>query len=67
MKGEWQPIETAPTDGTRILGYTALRYGSFMGVIWRGLPHWQSAERGVVDPTHWMPLPKPPYEPGEED
>jgi disulfide bond formation protein DsbB len=58
----WQPIETAPRDGTRIL----LFIPGFIGdKIWTGL--WANAwftSIGKCDPdeqpSHWMPLPEPP-------
>ena len=56
---EWKPIETAPKDGSRLLlrspgGKTAdgswgVKYG-----VWS----WPYV---MVEPAHWMPLPKPPY------
>jgi hypothetical protein len=73
--GAWQPIETAPKDGTRILAYgvLGLETGPSVGCVqwskkWSGSEsHW------VVSPneaseyypescelTHWMPLPAPP-------
>lgn len=32
--GVWQPIETAPQDGTKVLGYFTINGISFIGVIW---------------------------------
>lgn len=65
---KWQPIETAPKDGTSILLYTA--YGVVEG-FW-GWSEWQqtvicsnydmSSTCFECQPTHWMPLPNPPEE-----
>lgn len=72
---EWQPIETAPRDGTQFLGYSAALGRTPMYVCW-----WSTSVRNgepficvlgggeiygskmVRDlfPTHWMPLPEPP-------
>jgi hypothetical protein len=56
----WQPIETAPKDGTSILGY----YLNEMAVIrWqKGWNEWHYAQPRGSNwwPTHWMPLPPPP-------
>ncbi len=58
---EWQPIETAPKDGTFILCYHSSGHINVQQYcqdkFWRSsidnAPHiWQ--------PTHWMPLPPPP-------
>jgi hypothetical protein len=65
---EWQPIESAPRDGTHILGYAD---GEMTTVYWEpgsvGIhPHWCLVvvvcwvEGDEFWPTHWMPLPKPP-------
>jgi len=71
---EWLPIETAPRDGTRILGrfvfssdleydglyVTAYEHGMWMTCI-AGI---RFAPTGDLSddrhPTHWMPLPAPP-------
>lgn len=63
---EWQPIETAPRDGTPVL----LTNGDTMEVGgwqegWRGKPgtFWcQGCDEYPVciNATHWMPLPPPP-------
>lgn len=57
---EWQLIETAPTDGTIIVG----RQGQFVcSVLWRDIYNawvtptdegWQK----VIAPTHWQPNPE---------
>ena len=60
---EWQPIETAPKDGTAVLVYD----GKITTAEWYGLGGYWSlcrvgawAEDSETDPTHWMPLPDPP-------
>lgn len=52
---QWQPIETAPRDGTEILGY---REGLGTWIV-----NWDPDEQDFSPgwtPTHWMPLPEPP-------
>lgn len=61
----WQPISTAPTDGTRILAWPCYSRGVHV-VAWGGRrpPCWRDDRGRVpVQPTHWMPLPPPPREP----
>lgn len=64
---EWQPIETAPKDGTNIL--IAYRDGYFGDMVvtkaaWdEDKEKWDKlfSNEYIKDiPTHWMPLPKPP-------
>jgi len=62
---DWQPIRTAPKDGTLVIGYWPSVTGyecdittvSFIDGEWRNPDdyedEWQS-------PAHWMPLPDPP-------
>ncbi|MFM7468943.1 MAG: hypothetical protein ACKO37_05540 [Vampirovibrionales bacterium] len=57
----WQPIETAPKDGTPILGYLDyyplpednIRILKFRAETW-----WDRMSYKFY-PTHWMPLPPP--------
>lgn len=64
---EWQPIETAPQDGTEMLGYRAGKYANAYRVQRDDCEMWYfgglSASiriRPDAKPTHWMPLPSPP-------
>lgn len=73
---EWQPIETAPRDGTVILVYRPLgrknsTYGGRVGIDAFGTvssyPQEWSQSLRFAKPTHWMPLPEPPrHEEGRE-
>lgn len=61
----WQPIETAPKDMTWILlyGYGNGTHTHTVGAWNSDRDIWQVDKCGNVympDPTHWMPLPKPP-------
>ena len=61
---EWQPIETAPKDGTEILAWSR-REGVFV-VFWYTLMGgwcWTAHDLDgdeTMNPTHWMPLPELP-------
>ena len=71
---DWQPIETAPLDGTFVLIASSFRVGeSSYGICLpqhdgyranKGRPCWRSAGGEKIFPgasvTHWMPMPQPP-------
>jgi hypothetical protein len=72
---EWQPIETAPKDGTPIMVYGKADFSNapHMGVReWRqwtvdygrwGEPNISAHDMDDwldIQVTHWMPLPSPP-------
>lgn len=61
----WQPIETAPKDGTDVIVYRPKFDGTYIPQV--GMDWWSERLGGVwaksrkdVPPTHWMALPKPP-------
>lgn len=60
----WQPIETAPKDGTAIFGYQATpgEYEGRIAVVWTWSEGrlWSCADYPGLRPTHWLPLPAPP-------
>jgi hypothetical protein len=79
---DWQPIETAPKDGTRVLVWASKWAGEIAGVINEAQGScriayytngqsdysgdWWNDDVGDAystwcQPTHWMPLPPPPY------
>ena len=70
---KWQPIETAPTDGTPILlwsiTYNSICTGRSVGEVVLGFyddmkEEWfGSEEKQTFEPTYWMSLPKPPEDP----
>lgn len=75
---EWQPIESAPKDGTRILVYSCEWKRHLFGrAYWfQGVPGdgsgWIASvflatpiddSRGSMNPTHWMPMLIPPVHP----
>ncbi len=64
--GEWQPIETAPTDGTHVLlaYYWAGERRHYIAEGWFDnrviIDGWHRHGDSSVRATHWMPLPAPP-------
>lgn len=68
---DWQPIESAPKDGTAFLAwrpnagpYVArqdcdiVHYSGWGGGVWEGARGY--AKYGMAELTHWMPLPAAP-------
>ena len=65
---QWQPIETAPKDGTGFFYFQKLPFGQqwigsavyhdgkCLHVQWNG----DECDWTTICPTHWMPLPTPP-------
>lgn len=64
---EWQPVETAPKDGTKILvwnghGVHTAAWAACRSEVCAEM-RWVSTEVGFLSfegCTHWMPLPAPP-------
>ena len=67
---EWQPIETAPKDGSSILAW---REGWYRPIyvrwvlnprtgteFWNDEIEWDAYELENEPPTHWLPMPGPP-------
>ncbi len=54
----WQPIETAPKDGSEVLVWGT----SHVYLAWFENGEWWISHRAHVHApvTHWMPLPAPP-------
>ena len=61
-QNEWQPLATAPRDGTRVLLFVA-PYGPSTGHYDRGWCY-HSVLNKAAHPTHWMSL-RPPPQGGE--
>jgi len=71
---EWQPIETAPKDGTFVLVY-APNVGEPRVTVgsWDREPDEEGGQRwrddlfawDTIEPTHWKTLPEPPAERGQ--
>lgn len=70
---EWQPIETAPKDGTWVWAFWPVQATEYQQRATRWLkgatdgPFWIDAEDWIdwTQPTHWRPLPAPPSVSGE--
>lgn len=60
----WEPIATAPRDGSYLLGYVPGQDHppySYVLMRWDGLFFVEESEMyNVTDATHWMQLPEAP-------
>ena len=60
----WQPIETAPKDGSDILVFldgNGEDFSRIAVVYWRNAGFREFAwDCQIHTPTHWQPLPEPP-------
>lgn len=74
----WQPIETAPKDGTRFLATGGGLANEIEVASWNDrvgawntesytLEDWDNQTEGYSRPAHWMPLPKPPVAAAEKE
>lgn len=60
---DWQPIETAPKDGTWILTWTQGIHhdcSPYLVLRWNKGEWCYEAGHDWYDPTHWTPLPPEP-------
>ena len=60
---DWQPIETAPKDGSDILGFAADAVNPAIVVCyWNKDGYFEESyfRELSVELTHWLPLPEPP-------
>lgn len=68
LPNKWQPIDTAPRDGTFVLvcekDNSAIYEARFMWDDWYPAMQSDSDEYAPMKgyPSHWMPLPEPPQE-----
>lgn len=66
LKNPWQPIETAPKDGSFVLTYAAgYEDGQCYAVqhyidAWAGLDWYHNCDEYGTGAEWWMPLPQPP-------
>ena len=62
LSPQWLPLDSAPRDGTWVLIWIGWignpRSSAFEHGSWQNLP-WVANSKDY-NPTHWMPLPKPP-------
>ncbi|MDL2267957.1 Lar family restriction alleviation protein [Desulfovibrio sp. OttesenSCG-928-G15] len=60
----WQPMDTAPKDGTFILTYSMQSICLVQAARWDKMGTWRNVYDMMLDPDAWKPLPAAP-EPAE--
>lgn len=64
---QWQPIDTAPKDGTVIALYLLAKPDSFVAAGWWDGAIWRIAPSGYwSNVTRWQPLPAKPSDHRED-
>ena len=61
IRADWQPIETVPKDGRRVILYFAndgrsIHIAHYFNRGW----HLSGRRKLFAEPTHWQPAPEPP-------
>lgn len=60
-ENKWQDIASAPKDGTDFLAINDIRSAEPMIIWWcANRKKWDSDIGYVIQPTHWLAIPKPP-------
>lgn len=63
LSDAWQPIETAPKDGTPVLVYhNRMVIEAWYSNKWGRFVQSETGGHNGIKPEHWMPLPPPPIE-----
>lgn len=64
---DWEPIDTAPKDGTLLLLLIKGTCGPDVGHWFQATNNgWWTSHTMPVEPTHWIPIPTPPNPPAGE-
>ena len=58
----WEPIETAPKDGTEVVTAGSRSYGQEVSTDWYAVDPMSTELGWLIGTTHWTPLPPPPPE-----
>lgn len=61
----WQPIDTAPKDGSEIIGHDGdyvqiIHWETDPDELWNGRPHWCDRDAEPFYAMHWLAISEPP-------